>query len=208
MPNDAREPPEPDPFEPKSDAIAVLMEEYRQVYGLALHRLNALESRIPIAGALLTTAVGAIVALPEMLQPLLLVGLPLTIAWFFRTTVQHARSFEDALRHIEVIERAVNARLGEELLGFQREHPSRGKYVGGRTGAESVGAVLSGSLLLLAACLYMAGVTTEMPDAWLAGYGLLLALLATEIIVGHARYWKYRARTDSNPRCELIRPNS
>ena len=96
-----------------TERITILLEEYRQVYGLALFRLNALDQRVPIIVGTLTAMLGSIGALPREVQVVLLVALPLTLLWVIRTTINHARSFEDALRRIEEIEQTVSIRTGE-----------------------------------------------------------------------------------------------
>lgn len=137
-----------------ADAIAIMLEEYRQMYGLALFRLQALEQRVPVIGAVLAAVLGIIGSLQPPLQGMLLVGLPISLLWFSRTTVNHARSFEDALRRIEEIERTINAVAGKPLLEFQSSHPSRGRWIGGRTGTETTEAVSAASAVLLAGCLH------------------------------------------------------
>ncbi|MEM1329695.1 MAG: hypothetical protein AAGG07_03955 [Planctomycetota bacterium] len=83
-----------------------------------------------------------------------LLGVPLSLVWFVRTTINHARSFEDCLRRIESIERAVNDRVGEDLLCFQSTHPSRGRQIGGRTSAVTIETTITISAVLLASCLW------------------------------------------------------
>lgn len=125
--------------------------EYHAVYGLAQYRLNALDRRIPLIGGLLTAFLGSVPVLPEPTQLLALIAVPISLIWLVRTTINHARSFEDALRRIEHQEHLINNRLGVDVMGFQRSHPSKGSTVGGRTGRESVIAVMiaAGSLLMV-----------------------------------------------------------
>ena len=172
-------------------AVDVLLEEYRQLYGLALYRLEALDARIPVAGAVLTTAIGAIAAVPAVLQTILLVGIPVTVLGLFRSCVQHARSFEDVLRRIEVIEREVNARMREELLAFQSRHPSRNTHIGGRTGARVVRVVFAAGCLLLLACFY-AGAELRVFRGWaLWAYLVTLGFLGVQLVREFARYPRY-----------------
>jgi len=145
--------PRPRPNDSAPEPVSILLEEYRQLYGLALYRLNALDQRIPVASAILTTVLGCIVLLPPPLQIALLFGLPLSLLWLSATTFNHARSFEDALRRIEEIEHAVNEYAGVVLLQFQSCHPSRGTLVGGRTGKQTADAVLGTSVVLITTCV-------------------------------------------------------
>jgi hypothetical protein len=131
-----------------------LFEEYRALYGLVVFRMTALDRRAPVTAGALLTAVAALDAFPAGSQYLILLSLPVALLWFVRTTVNHARSFEDVLRRIEEIEKAVNAIVGDRVMRFQSTHPSRGRRTGGRTGQESVAAVIATSLVLLAAAGY------------------------------------------------------
>ena len=136
--------------------MEVLLAEYRAVYDLALFRLVSLDRRVPLTGSALTASLGAVLVLPLQAQVFILIALPLALIWLLRTTINHARSFEDALRRIEQIEKQVNGLAGDELIRFQSRHPSRGKATGGRTGKETIAAVLVASFLLLMGCTWMA----------------------------------------------------
>lgn len=135
--------------------LRALMEEYRCLYGLALFRLEALDRRVPIAGATLAAFIGSVTALPLPSRELVFIGVPVATVWLLRVTINHARSFEDALRRIETVERRANAALGADVLGFQSQHPSRRRAVGGRTGRETVDAVLAAGVLMIAGCAYL-----------------------------------------------------
>ena len=135
------------------------------MYALAEFRMNSLDKRVPAAGAALVAFLGGVPAVPQSTAWLLLVVIPASLIWFLRTTVNHARSFEDAIRRIEEIERELNTLAGAVLLRFQSTHPSRGRAVGGRTGAETVLAVLLASFILLGASLVLAAAALESPDA-------------------------------------------
>jgi len=111
----------------------LLMQEYQALYALVSFRNSSMERRVPIAGATLAAFLGAATVLPVEARLIYLVGLPIALLFFLRTTINHARSVEDALRRIDEIEHIVNARAGEELLTFQSTHPSRYRTVGGRT---------------------------------------------------------------------------
>ncbi|MCC6971870.1 MAG: hypothetical protein IT434_16795 [Phycisphaerales bacterium] len=182
------------PFRTRDSAerVAILLEEYRQVYGLAVFRLNALDQRVPIIIGVLTAMLGTIGALPEEMQTVLLAAMPLTLLWVIRTTINHARSFEDALRRIEEIEQAVSIRAGERLLRFQSSHPSRGKYVGGRTGTETIEAVLAASAILQGGCLYLSVTLIESSGLWQPVFAGYVAVLSVSQI--GMRWWMRRYR--------------
>lgn len=189
MTNSAQGPASAVPTDPTESVV--ILEEYRQVYALAIYRLTAMDTRIPIAGTLGMTILAAIVTLPSEMQALLLLAVPLSVAWFFRTTVQHAISFEDAIRYIACIEHHINKSHRRPLLGFQTNHPSRSRYVGGRTGAGAVGAAFTGGLLVLGACLFLSG-TLELPEWIHTAYTALLIVAAFDMLMNAARYWRYR----------------
>lgn len=136
-------------------ALEALLSEYNALYGLAQLRLLALDRRIPIVGGLLTAFLSSVPVLPGLSQILALMAVPVSLIWLVRTTINHARSFEDAIRGIEHKEHQINKLLSQDLIGFQRTHPSRGNTVGGRTGSETVWAVMLASGLLLAMSLVM-----------------------------------------------------
>ncbi len=140
----------------KRDRTDVLLEEYRALYTLAQFRMAALDRRVPVAGTALAMSLGGAFVAPMAVQATVLIVLPIAVLWLVRTTINHARSFEDALRRIEQIERHVNQIAGETLLAFQSSHPSRGETVGGRTGRESVLAVALAATGSLVACIALA----------------------------------------------------
>lgn len=160
------------------DPVQVLLEEYRQMYVLAGFRLHALDQRVPAAGALLTGTLGTLSILTEPLQWTLLIALPLSFLWLLGVTINHARSFEDALRRIQEIETEINQRCGQPLMAFQSSHPSGGVHVGGRTGRTTVEVVLAASVLVMGFGVYAAGSLAPAPSWPLAGYGLLIATVA------------------------------
>ncbi|MEN1706037.1 MAG: hypothetical protein AAGJ54_11065 [Planctomycetota bacterium] len=173
----------------------MLLAEYEQLYALARLRLDALDRRVPAAGAALTTFVGLAPLAPTATGLLILVLVPASLVWFLRTAVNHARSFEDALRAIEQIELRVNRLAPNTLLGFQSAHPSRGRSVGGRTGAETVSAVASAAALLLGSCLYLVteanAATRPVP---LSGYAAYVGIVASHLIGVLLSYRRYRYR--------------
>jgi len=171
------------------DRIQILLEEYRALYGLAEHRMAALERRVPILGAALTGFVASVAVMPGLFQLGIAISLPLALVWFVQTTVNHARSLEDLFRRIEEIERGVNELAGVELLGFQSSHPSRGKAVGGRVGTGTTWTVAAGASLLLAACFYLVS-TTE----GIGGYARVgvLGYIAISTLSVIAQLWSLR----------------
>ncbi|MBL0869736.1 MAG: hypothetical protein IBJ18_04075 [Phycisphaerales bacterium] len=192
--------------------IKCLLEEYRQLYTLVAYRLNALDQRIPITTAILSTVLVSVIALPPLLQgvllvglpPLLqgvlLVGLPPSLVWLVRTTANHARSLEDALRRIDQIEREVNAEVGRPALVFQSSHPSRGVQVGGRTGEETVQAVLVAATVLLCGCVLILSILTANPTEYLLAYCVFACLAAFGFIATHRqlRTYRYEPRSTEN----------
>ena len=152
-----------------------LYEEYRVLYGLVVFRMTALDRRAPVTAGALIAAVSAVDVLPAASQPLVLFSLPVALIWFVRTTVNHARSFEDVLRRIEEIERDVNAAVGGRVMRFQSSHPSRGRQTGGRTGAVTVSAVIAMSLLLLATAGFRMCQRRLLPLAGEIAYGTFLS---------------------------------
>lgn len=169
--------------------INLLMEEYKVLYSLVTFRMTSLDRRVPIATAALATFLGSIAAVPPASQAIFLIGLPLAQVWLVRTTINHARSFEDVLRRIDEIERRVNELTGEELLVFQSRHPSSGRATGGRTGMETVWTVYTTSLLMLGACGYLA--TLQMDILALkvyAGCCGLIAVYLTGLVLRLRRY--------------------
>lgn len=132
--------------------VGVLLAEYHALYKLAEFRMGALDRRVPGAGAAIVAFLSGVPALPEASGFVLLLAIPISIVWFVRTTVNHARSFEDLLRRIEQIELTINFVCESELMRFQSSHPSRGRAVGGRTGFETVSAVGLASAIMLGAC--------------------------------------------------------
>ncbi len=158
--------------------LECLLAEYRALYGLAEFRMASLDRRVPIAGATLTVSLASVASMPSQAAPVVFVGLPLALIWFLRTTINHARSFEDALRRIEQIEIEINAMIGREAMCFQSRHPSRGKRVGGRTGSETIGAALVAVMTMLVGSGYMFVKTAASPwEQSIAYVGYLLAVL-------------------------------
>lgn len=175
--------------------IQILLEEYRALYSLLTFRLTAMDRRLPAIGGTLAAVLGSTTAMPDPTRLAFLLGLPVALLWLFLSTVQLARSKEDHVRRIDEIERLVNGLVGEELLAFQSRHPTKAAYPGGRTGFGSVLAVLSGCLIMLAACLY----TVETPHALLAhdeilGYFAYLATCAALMLAATVRLTRYRYR--------------
>ncbi len=164
--------------------IDSLFEEYRAMYGLVQFRMSSLDRRVPIAGATLTATLASVAAIPQQALMIVFLGLPMALVWFLRTTINHARSFEDVLRRIEQIEGDVNELLDHEAICFQSRHPSRGHRVGGRTGFETIGAVLVTVVTLLIGCAFMFLQTVDtVGQAQIAYAGFLAVVLAYMILI-------------------------
>lgn len=176
------------------DPIAILIEEYRALYALVLYRLAALEQRIPLTAGALTTVLGCVVVLPAALQLGFLFALPFSILWLVTTTINHARSLEDALRRVEEIESAVNSLSGQHLLSFQSSHPSRGREVGGRTGKETVEAVLATATLLLIGAAYLSQIDSVGMGPFKTSYLAYVAIIAAALLSMYIRLRRYRYR--------------
>ncbi|MEM6260711.1 MAG: hypothetical protein AAGI37_20885 [Planctomycetota bacterium] len=172
--------------------VSVLLAEYRAMYDLALFRLNSLDRRVPLTGSALTASLAAALVLPIEAQLFILIAVPLALVWFLRTTINHAQSFEDALRRIEQIEIKLNELAGDELVRFQSRHPSRGKATGGRTGRETIAAVLIANALVLMGCTWLTlRILVEPPTGvlLLCYFGFIaLYLLAVTLRLGRYRY--------------------
>lgn len=174
------------------DQINILMEEYRALYALAEFRMVSLDRRAPLAGTLISVLLGAVTILPRDGQLVVLLSLPLLLVWLVRTTINHARSFEDLIRRIDQIEVRVNDLAGHELLRFQSRHPSRGTTVGGRTGVETIAATLMLSAVLLVATSWLFRERIHpTPEASLAVHAYIL--LAVLFIARSVLVW-YRYR--------------
>ncbi|MCB1745465.1 MAG: hypothetical protein KDK91_34175 [Gammaproteobacteria bacterium] len=191
--------------ERENDEIKILTEEYRAMYSLALFRLGALDRRVPATAATLGAFLGSVAVLPGPSREIVLVGVPLAAIWLVRITINHARSFEDALRRIEWIEQRINLHLRAEVLGFQSRHPSRGHAVGGRTGRESISAVLAAAILLVTACwrVFERTLAAGAAEAW--AYRLFVAVLVVYLgaVVVALRCYRYEPRSrlhDETPR--------
>ncbi len=175
------------------------MEEFRVLYSLVTFRMASLDRRIAIAWAGLGAFVGSFLAANEVGKYVLLLSLPPALVWLLRTTVNHARSFEDVLRRIDEIERAVNGIADENLLAFQSRHPSRFLMVGGRTGMETVHAVYVTCLVLLVASSSLFALAMTAPVMTIVGYGIYAMLVATLLFVHvrKLRAYRYEKRGDS-----------
>jgi F0F1-type ATP synthase assembly protein I len=171
--------------------LRCLLEEYRAMYGLAAFRMASLDRRVPVAGATLAVSLASVAAMPQEATVIVLLGLPLALIWLLRTTINHARSFEDALRRIEQIEREINALVGRDTMTFQSSHPSRGRHAGGRTSRETIGTVVVIAVILLAGCGYMFASTAHAAPWGFASYGGFLTTVLgymASVAMGLKRY--------------------
>lgn len=178
-----------------TDKIDVLFQEYQALYRLAEFRLVSLDRRALAAWAALTAFLTTFTGLNPDAQVALLLGAPMAVLWLLRTTINHARSFEDALRRLDEIECTVNRLAGEELLAFQSRHPSRGGAVGGRTGRETVLTVLATGIVMLGACAFLFWRHGTENPVIVGGYlGALIAVgvyyVSTVAALGAYRYLK------------------
>ena len=174
------------------EKLDLLMQEYQALYALVSFRNSSMERRVPIAGATLAAFLGAATVLPMEARVIYLVGLPIALLYFLRTTINHARSVEDALRRIDEIEHIVNARAEEELLTFQSTHPSRFRAVGGRTGRESVRAVFVTCILMLLAGAFLYHHTAPLDSLTTRLYDVYVALSALWLLGDMLALRRYR----------------
>lgn len=175
------------------DRIQILFEEYRSLYGLLQFRLEAMDQRLPLAGGVLVTTLGALSSMSPETKHVLLLTLPAAIVWLGRMTVSHARSKEDVKRRIDELEHQINRCAGEELLAFQSRHPDAFRNVAGRTGIGTVWAVLTLCLTMLVACGYLFGADRPSRVVFLA-YVAYVAGLAVHLVfqVQSLRRYRYR----------------
>lgn len=184
--------------ESRSLQIEAVLSEYRALYGLAEFRLHALDNRIPMVGGALTAFLGTVPLLPDQSQVLGLIAVPVSLIWLVRTTINHARSFEDALRGIECAEQKLNGLLGEGMVEFQSTHPSRQDSVGGRTGVETVTSVVLGSCLLLLICLWMSTEVSGVERGTAVVYACGIAVTASCLIHSVRTWSSYRYKMSKN----------
>ena len=162
------------------------------MYSLATLRIGSLDRRSSVTVAVLATFLASFASVGTDSQLVLLLGAPLAFIWLVRTTITHAKSFEDALRRIDEIERTVNDLAGENLLLFQSSHPSRGSAVGGRTGADTVYAVIVMSLLVLAAAGFLFSREVSQDPVYLGSFAAYAATGSLYIVHCGINYRRYR----------------
>ncbi len=189
-----RSPEKANPSPDSQAAMTAMLEEYRVLYSLVLFRLSALDRRVPVVGASITAFVAAVTSLPTEMRVVVLLAVPLAVVWLLRVTINHARSFEDALRRIEVLEMEINLRAGCSAMAFQHRHPSRGSVVGGRTGHETIRSVWTAGMLMLGVCAYFFLTTSgvDAPMQWV--YASYLGMAVTLMLVSIVRWRRYRYR--------------
>lgn len=147
------------------------------MYQLAAGRIASLERRAPLGAAALVALMAAFSSIPVEAQAPVLIAMSIGAFWYLETTINHARSFEDLIRRVDEIECSINKLAGQELLVFQSTHPSRGRRVGGRTGHETVQAVLCSSLVLLLVGLWLSyhlGAFSIVPARFYSLYVIIL----------------------------------
>ena len=186
-----------------SDKLAAYFEEYRAMYDIQLLRITALDRRVPVTAGAMAAVIAALDVVSAESQLLLLLCVPVALIWFVRATVNHARSSEDVLRRIEEIETAVNALLGGPVIYFQSRHPSRGQKIGGRTGQESVSAVLATSLLVLGAAGYRMRRGKLLPASFEFIYVVALGLVGILVLHQVIKLSRYRYQPSLNLGDEL-----
>jgi hypothetical protein len=168
-----------------------LLEEYRQLYGLVLFRLQALDQRLALAGAGLVALLASMAVLPPpalwVLPPpalwVLLLAAPASMPWLLRSSLRHAQSFQDALDRIAAIEQAINTLARGQAMNFQSTHPSRRLRTGGRTGHETVEAIQGAAAVVLSSCLYLVGLADPIGPWAHTGYAALIGLVAGGMLV-------------------------
>lgn len=175
----------------QTDPCDVRLEEYRQLYTLALYRLQVLDQRIPLATAALTAALGSVIVMPILLQICSLVAIPLAATMLCLSTFNHARSLEDALSGIAAIETAVNASLSADLLTFQSRHPSR-HIVGGRTGSETSAIIAIATVAITAASTLAAWILPGLSQLAVAAHTLFAVILVGLSLREWCRLRRYR----------------
>lgn len=170
----------------------VLAQEYRALYTLVGHRIASLERRVPIVGSVIAAVLGSFAILPDESRLLLLLVLPIIAVWYLRTTISHARSFEDLIRRIDEIEQQSNAIAQSDLILFQSQHPSRGRAVGGRTGTETSRSIFVLTLVLLLSAGWL-GASVVLAEL-LPAYWTYLACCGTyaSLLVVQLRRYRYR----------------
>lgn len=184
--------------------LRALLAEYDALYGLLRFRLEAMDRRLPVAAAAIGAALAGIPTMQPASRVVILLLLPPGLAWLVGTATGHARSKEDHLRRIAEIEETVNEIAGRELLQFQSTHPSRGKFVSGRSGQISVLATASGALAALVACGVFYWTANPIPPT-ITVYFAYLTAVATSILRSLLRLGRYRY-TKSPPRPRLVGP--
>ena len=169
-----------------------MLAEHHELYRLATFRMEALDGRVPLVGWTLA-GLAAIALAPLSVQWIGLVGIPLWLVWIARTTVNHARSLEDAFRRIEEIEREVAALVPGTPLRFQGFHPSRGTHIGGRTGEVTIQGVTYLSVALLIACVVMVATTPQPSPLVAPAYGLFAAVACAGVLTARHAIDLYHA---------------
>ena len=175
-------------------SLQVLLEEYRAMNALLLFRLLAIDRRLPLAGSLLTGSLAAIPTLPPMAASVILWAVPAGAVWLVANAVAHARSKEDHLHRIAELEELVNRIAGQPLMQFQSRHPSRGRFVAGRSGQSSIIGIAGASSAWLIGTIYMAAEALPPSEAVRYTFGGFVVAAAV------AQAWELYRLTVYRPR--------
>jgi len=139
----------------EQDKLNILITEYNSLYSLYTFRIQAIEKRLPMAAVILSAFLGVLTTLPSDVRIVFYIGIPISLIYVLRTASIHVRSFEDSLRRIDEIENQINNLVGENLIRFQSNHPSKVKTVGGRTSRELILSIMAMTVLVIFACIYL-----------------------------------------------------
>jgi hypothetical protein len=157
-------------------------------------RLLAIDRRLPLAGSLLTGSLAAVPTLPSAAASVILWAVPAGAVWLLANAVAHARSKEDHLHRIAELEEMVNRLAGQPLMQFQSRHPSRGRFVAGRSGQSSLAGVAAAATAWLVGATYMAGESaTLMPAARYGFAAYVISAGVMQVLVLH-RLMRYRSQ--------------
>lgn len=162
------------PEEPPDDP---LVEEYRAMYALLLFRLQAMDSRLPLATAGLGGYLTAIATLDGGASLAFHLAAPLTLLWFTTSTAGHARSKADVLGRLREIEDALNRRANASLARFQSCQYMRYGSAIGRTGTSAMISVFGGAAVCLASSTLLVDLTSPLKLLYLLYAGMMTVII-------------------------------